>query len=157
WSSPAVPAQCPRCPTSPFDRVGEIAGNAGAGTPPPRQAILPTLQAVVGAPVQSVDLIIADIAWLITMDSGRRVIRDAAVAGDRGKVVAVGKVGDIRARYNGKSNVDGSDTVATPGFVDCHLHSSFQLSRGLADEANAQSFLFDRMYPYEAALDSDDV
>ena len=47
--------------------------------------------------------------------------------------------------------------MATPGFVDCHLHSSFQLSRGLADEANAQSFLFDRMYPYEAALDADDV
>ena len=47
--------------------------------------------------------------------------------------------------------------MATPGFVDCHLHSSFQLSRGLADEANAQSFLFDRMYPYEAALDAEDV
>ena len=53
--------------------------------------------------------------------------------------------------------VDGRHTVATPGFVDCHLHSSFPLSRGLADEANAQSFLFDRMYPYEAALEGDDV
>jgi 5-methylthioadenosine/S-adenosylhomocysteine deaminase len=107
--------------------------------------------------VQSVDLIIADIAWLITMDPGRRVIRDAAVAVDGGKVVAVGKSGDIKARYTAKRSVDGRDTVATPGFVDCHLHSSFQLSRGLADEANAQSFLFDRMYPYEAALDSEDV
>ena len=47
--------------------------------------------------------------------------------------------------------------VATPGFVDAHLHSSFHLSRGLADEANAQSFLFDRMYPYEAALEAEDV
>src|SRR5260370_6193789 len=110
-----------------------------------------------GAPVQAVDLIIADIPWLITMDPGRRVIRDAAVAVDGGKVVAVGKSGDIKARYTGRRSVDGRDTVATPGFVDCHLHSSFQLSRGLADEANAQSFLFDRMYPYEAALDGDDV
>src|SRR5260370_683582 len=110
-----------------------------------------------GAPVQSVDLIIADIPWLITMDPGRRVIRDAAIAVDGGKVVAVGKSADVTARYTGKSSVDGRDTVATPGFVDCHLHSSFQLSRGLADEANAQSFLFDRMYPYEAALDGDDV
>ena len=47
--------------------------------------------------------------------------------------------------------------MATPGFVDCHLHSSFHLSRGLADEANAQSFLFDRMYPYEAAIEAEDV
>ncbi len=47
--------------------------------------------------------------------------------------------------------------VVTPGFIDAHLHSSFHLSRGLADEANAQSFLFDRMYPYEAALEAEDV
>src|SRR6266481_1644069 len=109
------------------------------------------------APVQSVDLIITDIPWLITMDTGRRVMRDAAVAVDGGKIIAVGKSADITARYAARSSVDGRDTVATPGFVDCHLHSSFQLSRGLADEANAQSFLFDRMYPYEAALDGDDV
>ena len=60
------------------------------------------------------------------------------------------------ARYAAKRRIDGRATVATPGFVDCHLHSSFQLSRGLAD-GNAQSFLFDRMYPYEAALDGEDV
>ncbi len=107
--------------------------------------------------MQSVDLIIADIGWLITMDPGRRVIRDAAVAIDGGKIVAVGKSADVMARYAGRSGVDGRNTVAAPGFIDCHLHSSFQLSRGLADEANAQSFLFDRMYPYEAALEADDV
>ena len=107
--------------------------------------------------MQFVDLIIANIAWLITMDPGRRVIRDAAIAIDGGKIVAVGKSADVAARCAARKSIDGRDTVATPGFVDCHLHSSFQLSRGLADEANAQSFLFDRMYPYEAALDRDDV
>jgi len=48
--------------------------------------------------VQSVDLIIADIPWLITMDPGRRIIRDAAVTVDGGKVVAVG---------NGKVSEEG--------------------------------------------------
>jgi 5-methylthioadenosine/S-adenosylhomocysteine deaminase len=107
--------------------------------------------------VQFVDLIIANIAWLITMDPRRRVIRDAAIAIDGGKIVAVGKSADVAAGCPARKSVDGRNTVATPGFVDCHLHSSFQLSRGLADEANAQSFLFERMYPYEAALDRDDV
>jgi 5-methylthioadenosine/S-adenosylhomocysteine deaminase len=106
---------------------------------------------------QSVDLLIANIDWLITIDSDRRIIRDAAVAVDQGKIVAVGKSAEIERQYSGKQSVDSRRTVATPGFIDCHLHSSFQLSRGLADEANAQSFLFDRMYPYEAALESDDV
>ena len=65
-------------------------------------------------------------------------------AGDAAQVAAIHAQ---RARH----------TVATPGFVDCHLHSSFHLSRGLADEANAQSFLFDRMYPYEAAMEQEVV
>ena len=107
--------------------------------------------------MQTVDLIIKDIDWLITVDPQRRIIRDAAIAVDAGKIVAVGKSAEIAKNHTGKKTIDGRNTVATPGFIDCHLHSSFQLSRGLADEANAQSFLFDRMYPYEAALDADDV
>jgi cytosine/adenosine deaminase-related metal-dependent hydrolase len=99
--------------------------------------------------LQTVDLVIADISWLITVDARRRVIRDGAVAVDGGRIVAVGKSDVMAPEYQGRRRVDGRGTVATPGFIDCHLHSSFQLSRGLADEANAQSFLFDRMYPYE--------
>src|SRR4029077_13225623 len=64
---------------------------------------------------------------------------------------------DLPGPSPGRGVIAARRTVATPGFVDCHLHSSFALSRGLADEANAQSFLFDRMYPYEAALEGDDV
>ncbi len=107
--------------------------------------------------MQTVDLIVANIDWLITVDSGRRIIRDAAIAVDGGKIAAIGKTAEIAKSHTGRKTLDGRGTVATPGFVDCHLHSSFQLSRGLADEANAQSFLFDRMYPYEAALDAEDV
>src|SRR5215510_5910207 len=107
--------------------------------------------------VQSVDLVIADIDWLITIDAQRRIVRDAAIAVDKSRIVAIDKSADLARRFAGRAVIDGRRTVATPGFVDCHLHSSFALSRGLADEANAQSFLFDRMYPYEAALEGDDV
>jgi 5-methylthioadenosine/S-adenosylhomocysteine deaminase len=107
--------------------------------------------------VQSVDLVVANIDWLITVDPGRRIIRDAAIAVNGGKIVAVDKSAAVAKAHSAARTVDASGTVATPGFVDCHLHSSFQLSRGLADEANAQAFLFERMYPYEAALEGDDV
>ena len=103
------------------------------------------------------DLVIANIGWLITVDETRRIIRDAAIAVTKGRIVAIGKTTELAAAFTAKQTVDARGAVATPGFVDCHLHSSFQLSRGLADEAHAQSFLFDRMYPYEAALESEDV
>jgi 5-methylthioadenosine/S-adenosylhomocysteine deaminase len=103
------------------------------------------------------DLFLRNIDWLITVDPGRRIIRDAAVGVKDGRIVSIGKTADLASAPAAARELDCGGMVATPGFIDGHLHSSFHLSRGLADEANAQSFLFDRMYPYEAALEAEDV
>jgi 5-methylthioadenosine/S-adenosylhomocysteine deaminase len=103
------------------------------------------------------DLLVTGIDWLITVDETRRIIRDAALAIVDGKFAAIGKTAAIEAGWQAAATLDASAMVATPGFVDNHLHSSFQMSRGLADEANAQSFLFEHMYPYEGAMSRDDV
>lgn len=50
-------------------------------------------------------------------------------------------------RYQAKRLLSGHRTVVVPGLVDGHLHSSFQMSRGLADDVGSQEFLFGRMYP----------
>jgi len=106
---------------------------------------------------QHADLVVRNIDWLISVDATRRVVRDAGVAIRGGQFVAVGKSADIERGWHAATVVDGRGTVATPGMIDNHLHSSFQMSRGLADEANAQSFLFDHMYPYEGAMTEEDV
>jgi 5-methylthioadenosine/S-adenosylhomocysteine deaminase len=103
------------------------------------------------------DLIVRDIDWLITVDGSRRIIRDAAIAVAGGKFAAVGKTTDIDRNWHAAATIDGRSTVVTPGLVDNHVHSSFALARGLADESNAQSFLFDHMYPYEVAMREEDV
>lgn len=103
------------------------------------------------------DLLVRNIDWLITVDGERRIFRDGAIAVKDGKFAAVGKTAAITADWRADRVVDGTGTVATPGFVDNHLHTSFQLARGLADEANAQSFLYGHMYPYEAAMREEDV
>jgi 5-methylthioadenosine/S-adenosylhomocysteine deaminase len=110
----------------------------------------------VSAPAQA-DLVVRRIDWLVSLDAGRRVVRDGALAVKDGRFVAVGKTADIDRAWRADTTVDAAGMVATPGFVDNHLHASFQLARGLADEANAQSFLFERMYPYEAANTEEDV
>lgn len=103
------------------------------------------------------DFLVRNIDWLITVDPGRRIIRDAAIAVKGGRFAAVGKTAAIDEAWHAEHMVDGRGTVATPGLVDNHLHSSFQLARGLADESNAQAFLFEHMYPYEAVMEEEDV
>ena len=109
-----------------------------------------------GSP-RKADLLVTGIDWLITVDGTRRIIRDAAIAVVDGKFAAIGKTAEITDQWQSDVTASGAGMVGTPGFVDNHLHSSFQMARGLADEANAQSFLFDHMYPYEGAMTRDDV
>ncbi|MCE2946030.1 MAG: amidohydrolase family protein [bacterium] len=106
---------------------------------------------------QAIDLLVRNIDWLVTVDPGRRIIRDAALAVHDGRFVDVGKTAALDARWQAARVVDGAGAVVMPGFVDNHLHSSFQLARGLADESNAQAFLFEHMYPYEVAMGEEDV
>jgi 5-methylthioadenosine/S-adenosylhomocysteine deaminase len=111
-----------------------------------------------GAPgLRECDLLVTHIDWLITVDAGRRIVRDAALAVKDGLFVAVGKTAQLQGEWKPARVFDATGAVVTPGFIDNHLHASFQLSRGLADEANAQQFLFDHMYPYEAANSREDV
>ncbi len=105
----------------------------------------------------SCDLLVTHIDWLITVDPQRRIIRDAALAVKDGRFVAVGKTADLMGQWQASQTIAGHGRVVIPGMIDNHLHASFQLSRGLADEANAQQFLFEHMYPYEAANTREDV
>ena len=106
---------------------------------------------------QQADRLVTNVDWLITVDKQRRIVRDAAIAIKDGRIAAIGKTAEIEAAWQAGDRLDAAGMVGTPGFVDSHLHSSFQMARGLADEANAQSFLFDHMYPYEGAMTREDV
>ncbi len=105
---------------------------------------------------ESVDLLIANADWLITMDPRRRVFRDGALAIKDKRIVAVGKHADVAPQYEAQRTIDGRNRVVIPGLIDSHIHTAFQLSRGLADEVSSQKFLFERMYPYEGILDEEE-
>ena len=103
------------------------------------------------------DTLILDIDWLVTVDGKRQIIRDAGIAVADGKFRAIGKSAEIERVWAASSTVRGRNRVALPGLIDSHLHSSFQMARGLADEVGARQFLFAHMFPYEAAISEEDV
>ncbi len=103
------------------------------------------------------DLLVLNLDWLITVDGTRRVIRDAGIAIREGRFQAVGKSAELAAAWTANTVLDARNRVGTPGLIDSHLHSSFQLARGLADEVGTRAFLFEHMFPYEGAMSSEDV
>jgi imidazolonepropionase len=57
------------------------------------------------------------------------IIEDGAVAVDHGTIVAVGRTGEVLAEHSGTVNIDASNKIVTPGFVDPHTHLVFAGSR----------------------------
>ncbi|MGO4842449.1 hypothetical protein AB4144_60295, partial [Rhizobiaceae sp. 2RAB30] len=66
-----------------------------------------------------VDLIL-NAGCVITMDAGRRVILDGAVAVRDRDIVAIGKSAQIAADYRPKREITLPKGVVTPGLIDIH-------------------------------------
>ncbi|WP_127521487.1 amidohydrolase family protein [Mesorhizobium sp. Z1-4] len=68
---------------------------------------------------------------IVTMDTGRRIIEDGAIAIDKGVILAVGTNAEISARYSPAEELGGSDALLMPGFIDAHTHCTQCFVRGL--------------------------
>ena len=69
--------------------------------------------------------------YLVTMNEGRDIIRDGAVAIREGKIIAVGKADDLEAAYVPEETIGGERFVITPGLVNAHIHITGEpLTRG---------------------------
>src|SRR4051795_5154011 len=86
------------------------------------------------------DLLITNIGQLVTCSSGgtakRRsemldvgLVNDAAIAIADGKILAIGKSGDIENTYEAARTADAKGAVISPGFVDPHTHIIFSGDR----------------------------
>jgi 5-methylthioadenosine/S-adenosylhomocysteine deaminase len=78
------------------------------------------------------DLLISG-ATIITMNAERHVIEDGAIAIAADKIVAIGKREAVARAVTAKETFDGGRFVATPGFIDGHIHiTGDPLTRGFA-------------------------
>jgi cytosine/adenosine deaminase-related metal-dependent hydrolase len=62
--------------------------------------------------------------YVLTLDGERRIIRDASILVERGRISRVGKaaeLGDVRA----DRVIDGRQLLVTPGFFNGHMHISY--------------------------------
>ena len=71
---------------------------------------------------------------VITMDAGRRVLEDGAVAivGDR--IAAVGPSSELAARFNAREVIDAHRKVVMPGLIDGHGHAGHGLVKSLGTD-----------------------
>lgn len=99
--------------------------------------------------IERVDLLILG-GTVVTMDVGRRVIEDGAVAVSGGKVVAVGTRAEIAKGYRGKQTINAAGKAVIPGLINTHTHIPMVLFRGIGDDLDLQEWLTKYIFPAEA-------
>ncbi len=77
------------------------------------------------------DIVIHDV-HVVTVDSKRRIIPGGTVCIKNGKIVYVGKRGEVSTlKRNAKEFIDGSNKVVMPGVINCHTHVYQALIEGI--------------------------
>ncbi len=67
---------------------------------------------------------VEEASWVITVDSKRRLLRDATILIEDGVIRAVDKAERLRSEP-ADFVLDARGKVITPGFVNCHMHISY--------------------------------
>jgi 5-methylthioadenosine/S-adenosylhomocysteine deaminase len=100
-------------------------------------------------PVPEVDLLVRN-GTVVTMDATRRVIQGAALAVDRGAILAVGPEPEVAGRYHGREVLDAGGGIVIPGLINAHGHAPMVLFRGIADDLRLMDWLQKYIFPAEA-------
>ena len=88
--------------------------------------------------------------YVITMDAGRRVIENGAVAIRNDSIVAAGSKSEIDRRFQPRQRLDRPDAIVAPGLINTHNHAPMVLLRGIADDLRLQEWLEKYIFPAEA-------
>ena len=102
-----------------------------------------------GRRMTRVDLLVLN-GTLVTMDIDHRIIQDAGIAVEHGRIVAVGSSAEIARMYSAPTRVDATGKIIIPGLINGHTHIPMTLFRGLADDLDLQEWLTKYIFPAEA-------
>jgi 5-methylthioadenosine/S-adenosylhomocysteine deaminase len=105
-------------------------------------------------------VLIRDLEFVLTVDAADRMLRDAAVLVEDGRIGALGPVDEVLAVHPPATLdevVDGRRRGAVPGFVDSHVHLSETLSRAVfPDNLGTRAWVFHWAKPFYAHVGLED-
>ncbi len=87
-------------------------------------------------------------AFAVPMTGSGDVIEDAAIAVRDGRIEFVGGAADLPIQ-SAASTVNLGQHILMPGLINAHGHAAMTLLRGLADDAELQTWLREHIWPIE--------
>jgi len=112
-------------------------------------AVLAALAAQGGQ--RDVSLVVTN-GLVVTMDGGRRVLANGAIAIAGADIVGIDTSEAIAGRFRGATVIDAGGHIVMPGLINTHTHAPMVLFRGLADDLALTEWLNKYIFPAEARM-----
>jgi 5-methylthioadenosine/S-adenosylhomocysteine deaminase len=93
--------------------------------------------------------------FIVTMGEHETVFDGGSVLVEDNRIVEVGAVQPARVNADAEV-IDLAGRYVLPGFVNTHVHTSQQLSRGVGDDVDFITWLHKRMWPFESSMTEED-
>lgn len=104
-----------------------------------------------------IDLLITG-ATIVTVNPQREILEEAALAVDKGRIVALGAKQDVETRYPmAARRIEARGRIIFPGLINTHNHLFQTLLKGLGDDRVLSSWFAQMTAPSAAHLTEDDV
>lgn len=101
---------------------------------------------------QAVDLLVIGPHFYTMRGEGVGYLAEAAMAVDRGRIVAIGPQKEIVASYRAERTLDAAGQCVLPGLIDAHMHTGMAILRGLAQDTNY--WMMYGLGPFAGALEN---
>jgi 5-methylthioadenosine/S-adenosylhomocysteine deaminase len=90
---------------------------------------------------------------ILTMTESHPVLENSNLEVAGGKIKAIRRNDAVRVTPPlGVERIDATGCIVMPGLINCHTHAAMTLFRGLADDLPLKTWLFERIFPAEAAI-----
>lgn len=93
--------------------------------------------------------------YIVTMGENETVYDGGGVLVEGENIIAVGDIDPQLVKPDAEV-IDLNGKYVLPGFVNTHVHTSQQISRGVGDDVDFITWLHKRMWPYESNMTEED-
>lgn len=93
--------------------------------------------------------------YILTMNASNQVYASGSLLVEGDRILAVGTVDESQVRGDAEV-IDLHGKYLLPGFVNTHVHTSQQISRGVGDDVDFITWLHKRMWPFESNMTEED-
>ncbi|SOD42579.1 TRZ/ATZ family hydrolase [Nitrosovibrio sp. Nv4] len=87
--------------------------------------------------------------WVIPVEPAGVVLRDHAIAIDRGKIRAIVPSAEAQMQFSPQERIVLGNHALMPGLVNLHTHAAMSLMRGIADDLPLMEWLNNHIWPAE--------